>query len=248
LPVSPDARARSFGAAAADYELGRAGWPDRVAEVAELPPSAKVLDLAAGTGKLTRLLARHFARVVAVEPDAALRALIPAGEALPGEAEAIPLPDASVDGVFVAEAFHWFDAAAAVREIARVLRPGGALVVCFNGQAGETEPSWPEAAREVVRRHLPPMPEVGGRHLVEAGTWREPFAGSAFEELRYEEVAHQHVHGTDEEIAALLSISGFALLSQEEREALRRELRAVLPETTWRVPLKAEVYWTRLAA
>lgn len=246
--MSPDVRARSFGAAAADYELGRPGWPPRVAEVAELPASAEVLDLAAGTGNLTRLLARHFARVVAVEPDDALRALIPAVEALAGEAEAIPLPDDSVDGVFVAEAFHWFDATAAVREIARVLRPRGALVVCFNGQVGETAPRWPEEAREVVRQHMPPMPQAGGRHLVEEGRWREPFADSPFEELRYEEVEHEHVHGTGEEIAELLSISGFALLPPEERETLRSELRAVLPDTTWRTTLKAEVFSTRLRA
>ena len=87
---------------------------------------------------------------------------------------------------------------------------------------------------------------MGGRSLVESGAWREPFAGSPFEELRYEEVDHDNVHGTDAEIAHLLSISGFALLPRDERETLRRELRAVLPERTWRTPLRAEVYWTRL--
>jgi len=131
-----DPRARSFGAAADDYERGRPGWPNRVAEVAELSPDAEVLDLAAGTGKLTRLLVRHFARVVAVEPDDALRALIRGAETFAGTAEKIPLPDASVDGVFCAEAFHWFDAPRAVTEIARVLRPGGSVVVCFNSDGG----------------------------------------------------------------------------------------------------------------
>ena len=77
-----DPRARSFGAAAADYERGRPGWPERVAEVAGLPPGAEVLDLAAGTGKLTRLLVRHFRSVTAVEPDDALRALIRDAETL----------------------------------------------------------------------------------------------------------------------------------------------------------------------
>ena len=147
-----EARGLSFGGVAADYQRGRPGYPVRVVEVAGLPPSAEVLDLAAGTGKLTQLLALHFDRVVAVEPDDALRALIEDAEVLAGKAEEIPLPDGSVDGVFCAEAFHWFDAERASAEIARVLRPGGSLVVCFNEPSGKTEPAWPEEAREIVRR------------------------------------------------------------------------------------------------
>lgn len=238
-------RARSFGAVAEDYERGRPGWPERVAEVSGLPSSAEVLDLAAGTGKLTRLLTRRFARVVAVEPDGALRALIRAAETLSGTAEAIPLPDASVDGVFCAEAFHWFDAPRAIAEIARVLRTGGSLVMCFNEPSGETEPPWPDEAREVVRRYRPPGQPLGGRHLVEAGAWREPLADAPFEGLRFETAEHEHVHDTEGEIAHLLSISGFALLPAEHRESLRQELRVVLPERTWRTPLQAEIWWTR---
>ena len=212
--------------------------------MAGLPASAEVVDLAAGTGKLTRLLARRFARVVAVEPDDALRALIPAGEPVAGRAEEIPLPDACVDGVFCAEAFHWFDAPRAVAEIARVLHPGGSLVICFNAPSGDTEPPRPEAAREVVRRRRPPGRPVGGRHLVDEGAWREPFGTAAFEPLRFETVEHEHVQDTEGEIAHLLSISGFALRPAAEREALREELRAVLPDTTWRTPLRTEIWST----
>jgi SAM-dependent methyltransferase len=242
LPADP--RALSFGAAAEDYERGRPEWPERVAEVAGLPPSAHVVDLAAGTGKLTRLLAGRFGRVVAVEPDEALRALIPAGEPVAGTAEEIPLPDASVDGVFCAEAFHWFDAPRAVAEIARVLRPGGALVICFNAPAGETEPAWPEEARELVRRRRTPGRSLGGRHLVESGEWREPFSAAPFQPFRYETVDHEHVQDTEGEIAHLLSISGLAVQPAAEREALRAELRAVLPGTMWRTPLRAEIWST----
>jgi SAM-dependent methyltransferase len=241
---SSDPRARSFGAAAEDYERGRPGWPDRVAEIAELPADAEVLDLAAGTGKLSRLLVRHFARVIAVEPDDALRALIRDAETLPGTAEAIPLADASVDGVFCGEAFHWFDAPRAVAEIARILSPGGSVVVCFNTDGGETDPPWPESARAVVAHHRP-AGEVGGRHLVEAGAWRDAFAGGPFEPLRFETAPHEHVQTTEETIAQLLSISGFALLPQAEREAMRAELRDVLPDGTWRTPLLAEIWSTR---
>jgi SAM-dependent methyltransferase len=239
-----DPRAASFGRAAEDYERGRPGWPERVAEVAALPADAEVLDLAAGTGKLTRLLVRHFARVVAVEPDDALRALIAEAETLAGAAESIPLPDSSVDGVFCAEAFHWFDAPGAVEEIARVLRPGGSVVVCFNTDGGETEPHWPDEARAVIEQHRP-SGEMGGRHLVEAGAWRDAFDHGPFEPLRFETAPHEHVQTTDEAIAQILSISGFALLPEAEREEMRAELRGVLPDETWRTPLLAEIWSTR---
>ena len=240
-----DPRSRSFGAAAADYERGRPGWPERVVEAAGLPADAEVLDLASGTGKLTRLLARHFARVVAVEPDEAMRALTPHARTMPGTAEAIPLADASVDGVFCAEAFHWFDAPRAVAEIARVLRPGGSLVVCFNEPPRGTESPWPEEARAVVRRHRPPGRPLGGRHLVEEGRWREALASAPFERLRFESAEHEHVQDTEGEIAHMLSISGFALLPPADREALREELRAVLPQQTWRTRLRTEIWSTR---
>ena len=239
-----DPRARSFGAAASDYERGRPGWPDRVAEVAELPPGARVLDLAAGTGKLTRLLVRRFARVIAVEPDDALRRLIRNAETFAGTAESIPLPDASVDGVFCAEAFHWFDAPRAVAEIARVVRPGGSVVVCFNTDRSETGSRWPVEAEAVVQRHKPPG-EVGGRHLVEAGTWRDAFTDAPFTQLRFETAPHEHVQTTDETIARLLSASSFALLPESQREEMRVELRNVLPDATWRTPLLAEIWSTR---
>lgn len=240
-----DPRAASFGRAAGDYERGRPGWPERVVDVADLPAEAGVLDLAAGTGKLTRLLVRHFARVIAVEPDDALRALIRDAETLAGTAEAIPLAEASIDGVFCAEAFHWFDAPRAVAEIARVVRPGGSVVVCFNTDGGDTEPRWPKEASAVIERHRPPG-EVGGRHLVEAGSWRDAFAAdAAFEPLRFETAPHEHVQTTDEAVAQLLSISGFALLPEQQREAMRAELRDVLPETTWRTPMLAEIWSTR---
>ena len=205
-----ESRGRSFGAVAADYERGRPGYPDRVIDVAELPRLARVLDLAAGTGKLTRLLASRFDKVVAVEPDDALRALVRDVEILAGSAERIPLPDSSIDGVFCAEAFHWFDAPAAVAEIARTLRPGGPLVVCFNGANGETEPPWPEEALEAIRRRRRPGESLGGRHLVEGGLWREPFADAPFEEFRFEMADHENVVDTEAAIAYFLSLSGLA--------------------------------------
>jgi len=127
--------AAGFGRAAEAYERGRPGYPpEAVAWLAErlgLGPGTTVVDLGAGTGKLSRLLAETGARVIAVEPVEEMRAFIEV-EALAGTAEAIPLPDASADAVSVAQAFHWFRTEDALAEIQRVLRPGGALALVGN--------------------------------------------------------------------------------------------------------------------
>ena len=136
-----DRRARSFGAVADRYARARPGYPAAAVEwLLEAGPGRDVVDLAAGTGKLTELLLELGAAVVAVEPDdgmrAALAAAVPAVEALAGTAEAMPLPDASADAVMVAQAFHWFDVGPACDEIARVLRPGGVLGLLWNLRDG----------------------------------------------------------------------------------------------------------------
>jgi ubiquinone/menaquinone biosynthesis C-methylase UbiE len=144
--------ARSFERAAEEYDRGRPAWPEAVLDAVPVEPGATVLDLGAGTGKLTETLARRFDRVVAVEPLAAMRAYlerrVPAAEALDGRAEAIPLPDASVDAVFAGQSFHWFATDAAVGEIARVLRPGGVLALLWNTPNEERPSPLPDAYRE----------------------------------------------------------------------------------------------------
>lgn len=172
-PVPPDqsARARSFGAAAADYHRARTGYTeDDVAWALGLSDGRtaarlRVLDLAAGTGRLTlALLAAGVGAggavgtVYAVEPDPGMRAefarQVPPGlvRLHDGTAEAIPLPDASVDAVVVGSAFHWFDPSRALPEIARVLRPGGTLTALWTQPDEEVD--WVRAYRRAARNAL----------------------------------------------------------------------------------------------
>ena len=129
-------RARSFGPAADVYERARPGYPAEAVEWLVGRSPARVLDVGAGTGKLTRVLAAAGHEVTAVEPDALMRAAlaetVPAVEAREGSAEALPVPDASFDAVVAGQAFHWFDRELALPEIARALGPGGVLGVVWN--------------------------------------------------------------------------------------------------------------------
>lgn len=138
--MAPDERVlrgSSFGGVAAAYAEHRPDYAlDAVRWALEPAPGPRVLDLGAGTGKLTATLVALGADVTAVEPDAAMRAelhrLLPEVRTMAGSAEAIPLPDASVDAVLAGQALHWFDMAVAGPEMARVLVPGGILAGLWN--------------------------------------------------------------------------------------------------------------------
>ncbi len=129
-------RAGSFGAAAAEYDRGRPSYPAEGLDWLLPPTARRVLDLGAGTGKLTRQLRDRGLDVVAVEPSPGMREqlarTLPEVELLDGTAEAIPLPDQSVDAVLVAQAWHWVDPPRAVPEVARVLGPEGRLGLIWN--------------------------------------------------------------------------------------------------------------------
>jgi SAM-dependent methyltransferase len=244
----PDA----FGRTAREYELGRPLWPeellDGVCAELGLGPAASVLDLGAGTGKLTRALVPRFARVIAVEPDAAmldvLEEVVPEADARLGSGEAIPVGDAEIDAVFSAEAFHWFASDESVAEIARVLRPRGALVLLWNIGI-DYDDMGPEAEAVIGE-----MLERGGRPglaRVLSGDWRRPLE-KGFEELHEVEVERDLAATRDEWIANMLSVSSVAHQPEEDRDAFAQRLRELVPaDRMVGRRVRTIAYWTRRA-
>ncbi|HKP19045.1 MAG TPA: class I SAM-dependent methyltransferase [Gaiellaceae bacterium] len=195
---------------------------DWVAARLALGPGKTVVDVAAGTGKLTRQLAATGSRVIAVEPldemRAQLEAAVPGAESLPGRAEALPLPDGSADAITVASAIHWFDLDRALPEFHRVLRPGGGLAVLGQGRA--LDDPLQRALQEIVGRYLPDPAEYGSwRGEVErSGLFGPP----------------ETIHGSFEQILdadglaeRIATISYIARLSDEERADVLAQVRAV---------------------
>lgn len=177
--VAPDSvRASSFGAAAEAYDAYRPAYPDAVVDWLLPGAPRTVLDLGAGTGKLTDSLVARGLDVIAIEPDASMLALLrsrhPEVCAMQGAAEQIDLLNASVDTVVIGQAWHWMDADRASAEIARVLRPGGTLAAAWN----EEDPSRASWLPEFDSLDLAPR----GR-LVDARFPVSPF--EPVEELRH---------------------------------------------------------------
>lgn len=238
--------ARSFEREAEAYERGRPGYPAEALDLFELPSAATVLDLAAGTGKLTRVLARRYARVVAVEPLDAMRAELEravAGVDLrAGTAEAIPAADHEFDAVFIAQAFHWFATEAVVAELVRVLRPGGLLVLLWNTlSTAPVTPPLPEEFRRRVRALREEVKGGDGGH-----DWRATLQRGPFEDVHEALVPHEAVLDAESMVAQVASFSWVARRPETERRRLLAELRALLPETTYTMSLDTEVYWARL--
>jgi SAM-dependent methyltransferase len=242
-----------------EYEQGRPGWPPDVLRVASVPSAATVLELGAGTGKLTRLLVTHFDCVVAVEPQRAMRRRLmgfcPDVEVIEGTAERIPLGDASVDAVFVAEAFHKFDDENSVHEIARVLRPQGTLTLMWNVPAGPTEPSV-DRVEQVVDRVLA---EHGlsrqqlGYDATDLNTarfasdeWRRAFDASPFEEFHEARLPHCQVLDRDGMVAFVASMGWLADLPDEERLPVLDEIRSLFAAPEYRRRWETRVFRTWL--
>ncbi|MPZ85128.1 MAG: methyltransferase domain-containing protein [Actinophytocola sp.] len=222
-------RARSFGASAAAYAEHRPDYPAdgvRWGLGAAAREVGQVLDLAAGTGKLTVGLAALGLEVTAVEPDtvmlAELASRFPGVRALAGSAERIPLPDASVDAVLVGQAFHWFDRDVALAEIARVLRPGGALAALWNKDDADVE--W-----------VAELGKVASNRVTKAWSTKFPvFDTAQYEASERAAFPHLHTRTADSLVATIGTQSHTLVLSPEERDALLERIRTYLrshPET-----------------
>jgi SAM-dependent methyltransferase len=231
------AAAEGFARSADAYERGRPGYPAAAIEhlMARLPVAPLVLDLAAGTGKLTRPLLAAGARVVAVEPVAEMRATLPAdARALEGTAEAIPLGDGAVDAVTVGQAFHWFDGDAALAEIARVLRPGGVLALFWNRRLEDDPVN--VAIEALLAPHRADVPTHRG------DAWRAAFERTAlFGALEERELHNEQVLDAAGLEARVGSISFIAALEPGERAGVLERAQALAAGGPVRVPYRTEL-------
>lgn len=249
--MAPDPRAVAGFTDAGTYERGRPGYPaaavDAVLYGLDIGPRSAVVDLAAGTGKLTRRLAGRVGRLVAVEPSAAMRAgfasALPGVRVRDGTAEAIPLPDVSVDAVLVAEAFHWFDVTVAAREIARVLRPRGGLGLLWNVATwtGSDTPWLGE-----FRGLLAEARRVAGDFPSGDGAWAVPAATGTFEPFTGTHATHvQHLDRAGFR-ALVSSWSWVATLPEPARAALLADVETLLAgQDRVVIPYRTEVRWAR---
>jgi SAM-dependent methyltransferase len=244
MNVNPVAAA-GFGRAAHAYERSRPSYPAvavaLLAAELRIGPGATVLDLAAGTGKFTRLLAGLGAALVAVEPSAAMRtefaAVLPSVPLHDGTAEAIPLGDATVDAVVVAQAFHWFDPSRALREIARVLRPGGGLGLIWN-ERDESVP-WVAELSHVMQWDVR-MPYVVGTDFRAVLDASGRFTTAQRAQFTFEQELDRD--GLCERVS---TTSFIAAMEPNDREAVLdavRELVADFPER-FALPYATEVFW-----
>jgi SAM-dependent methyltransferase len=231
------ARSRSFETVAAEYERHRPDYPEEAlrwaAEQLRLEAGDRVLDVGAGTGKLTRSLVALGFEVVAVEPGGPmleqLRIAVPEAETLEAPAEAVPLPDESVDAAFAGQAFHWFDRERAVPELHRVTRPRGGLALLWNW--------WDE--RDPLQRELGELVGYAGHK-----PYREEELPAApwFRELG-RTVVETTMQSSPETIVGYLSTaSGFLVVTPEEREESLRAVHELASRYGERFPLPRLTY------
>lgn len=226
------AASHGFSAGAATYAAGRPDYPAQIAEWLRddlgLGPGRTALDLGAGTGKFLPLLRAAGARLVAVEPVAAMRERLAADhpdvDAREGSAERIPLPDASLDAIVCAQSFHWFATRAALSEMRRVLKVGGALGLIWNVRDESVD--WVAALTRIV------APYEGDAPRFASGRWRDVFPAEGFGPLAERRFAHAHVGAPERVIVdRVLSTSFIAALPSAQRDLVAARVRGLIAAT-----------------
>jgi SAM-dependent methyltransferase len=242
-----DAAAEAFGAAAGDYERARPSYPQEAIALLRrelsIGPGVRVCDLAAGTGKLTRLVAATGADVVAVEPVAGMREqlseVLPDVEALDGTAESIPLPDESVDVVTVAQAFHWFRFDEALAEIRRVLRPGGGLAILFNER--DERAGWVKTWSDAIEWHSRRVA------LYQHTDWEAVLADGGYVDVRRAEVEWTQPMTRDLIAARVRSVSYIADMDPAGQQGYVDRVVALVAdfEEPFDLPYITRIHWAR---
>lgn len=233
-------RGSSYGPVAAAYAEHRPDYPEDsvrwcLAAAGQDVSRLRVLDLGAGTGKLTALLARLCADVTAVEPDPVmlteLRLQLPGVRSLPGSAEAIPLPEDSVDAVLCGQSLHWFDLDVAVPEIARVLAVGGVLGALWNCYDDRVE--WVAGLKSVAQGAA--NPSLSDRRADEARFGADRFGPGRFSPADRAEFPHGQARTAGSLVATIATHSKMLVIEQAERDQLLADVTAYLagrPETS----------------
>lgn len=242
-----------YARAGDDYERARPDYPAEVLDALcvelGLGPASVVVELGAGTGKFTRLLAPRVATVVATEPVGAMRAHLAAvaSPVVAATAEALPLAGCSVDAVVAATAFHWFRAGAALAEARRLLRPGGGLGLAWNNP--DRDADWVARVWAVVDEARGSVP--GNRDL----RWREAFGPRCgFSPLRHRRFSHVVTLTHDQLLARVSSISFIAALGHDDRRALLGRVGAIVDahpdlagSASVPLPYRCDLYWCHRA-
>ena len=243
---------RGFDAGASAYDRARPSYPPDAVEWIgrhlRLGPGIRCCDLAAGTGKLTALLAPSGADLVAVEPVEGmwrrLHEQLPSVRVVAGTAEALPFAAATLDAVTIAQAFHWFDAERAFDELARTLRPGGRVALVWN--ARDRSVDWVDALWAIMDRVEKRAPWRDHER------WSDSALGSrrGFGPLGEATFQHTQVLDIDGVVDRFASVSHVAVLPDADRRAVLDEVREVLathPETRERqqlaIPYRVDAFW-----
>jgi len=246
-----DAAVQGFQVAAAAYERGRPEYPHAAVHLLlktlDIVPQKTVVDLAAGTGKFTWLLAASGAKLIAVEPVEGMRrkfaSLLPGIELLAGTAESMPLASASVDVVVAAQAFHWFQGESSLQEIHRVLKPDGQLGLVWNVRDESVE--WIARITEIIDSYQGSTPRY------KSGQWKRAFAETTlFTSLETQTFNYVHECDRGTLVDRVASISFIAALPDEIRQRVLNQVRDLLehhPLTRGKEkiahPYHTDVFW-----